>query len=93
MSGRRAEDIEELCAPKIIYTSTITYFLEPEGGESFPNLIDRAELLLSKLARLHSSSIDQKILLVCHGDFGKMVSGINIVKRYKIEYCDKIKNL
>jgi broad specificity phosphatase PhoE len=70
MSGKPQSSIEELCAPDIIKTETITYFLSPEGAETFPDLLERAKQLLSKIAGEYK---DGSILLVTHGDFGKMI--------------------
>lgn len=70
MAGKPKTDIEKLCAPKLLKTETIDYFLEPEGGETFPQLIIRAKELLKLI---HSKHQDGNILLVGHGDFGKMV--------------------
>jgi len=70
MSGQNQSRIEELCAPEIIKTETITYFLSPEGAETFPDLLKRAEKLLNKLTAKHKEG---SILLVTHGDFGKMI--------------------
>lgn len=70
MTGQKKTDIEKLSAPKIFRTKTIVYFLEPEGGETFPQTIDRAKKLLQFIFDHHS---DGNILLVSHGDFGKMI--------------------
>ena len=70
MSGKTANEIETLCAPNILKTATITYFLSPEGAETFPQLLERAEKLLEQLA---IQSDDETMLLVTHGDFGKML--------------------
>jgi broad specificity phosphatase PhoE len=70
MTGQSLSKIEELCAPDIIKTDTITYFLSPEGSETFPNLIDRAQRLLAKIQSEHTEG---SILLVTHGDIGKMI--------------------
>ena len=70
MSGKTAREIESLCAPDILKTATITYFLSPEGAETFPQLLARAGKLLEQLA---SQTDDETILLVTHGDFGKML--------------------
>jgi probable phosphoglycerate mutase len=70
MAGQKKTDIEKLCAPKIIKTETINYFLEPAGGETFPELITRAKKLLKFIFDKHT---DGNILLVGHGDFGKMI--------------------
>lgn len=70
MTGLEQSRIEELCAPDIIKTETITYFLSPDGAETFPDLLARAEKLLKKITETYK---DGSILLVTHGDFGKMV--------------------
>lgn len=70
MTGVEQSRVEELCAPDIIKTETITYFLSPEGAETFPDLLKRAGLLLNKLTEEYK---DGSILLVTHGDFGKMI--------------------
>lgn len=70
MTGQKIADIESLCAPKIIKTSTVVYFLEVPGAETFPDLILRAKKLLKSITDKHSNG---NILLVGHGDFGKMV--------------------
>ncbi len=70
MSGKPAKDITELCSPDILQTETITYFLSPEGAETFPQLIERANTLLDIIKSKHEG---QSILLVTHGDFGKMI--------------------
>jgi probable phosphoglycerate mutase len=70
MTGQPVSKIEELCTPNIIKTDTITYFLSPEGAETFPDLIKRADLLLEKMKGEHEEG---SLLLVTHGDFGKMI--------------------
>lgn len=70
MTGQEQSRITELCAPDIIQAELITYFLSPEGAETFPDLLKRGKELLDKLQTRHQ---DGSILLVTHGDFGKMV--------------------
>ncbi len=70
MSGKPIKDITELCSPDILQTDTITYFLSPEGAETFSQLIDRANKLLEFIESKHAG---QNILLVTHGDCGKMI--------------------
>jgi broad specificity phosphatase PhoE len=70
MSGQKKSDIEKLCAPKLLKTETINYFLEPDGGETFPELITRAKKLLKFISEKYK---DGNVLLVGHGDFGKMI--------------------
>ncbi len=70
MTGVEQSRIEELCAPDIIKTETVTYFLSPEGAETFPDLLARASKLLHEVSNQYK---DGSILLVTHGDFGKMI--------------------
>ncbi|HEY1074961.1 MAG TPA: histidine phosphatase family protein [Patescibacteria group bacterium] len=70
MTGKPQSEIVALCSPDIIKTSTITYFLSPEGAETFPDLIVRAKEILEEIRGKHT---DGNILLVSHGDIGKMI--------------------
>ncbi|MDB4992505.1 MAG: hypothetical protein JWL75_750 [Parcubacteria group bacterium] len=70
LSGELVSDIEKLCAPDIIKTDTITYFLAPKNGETFPDLLERAHHALDYIRAEHA---DGSILLVSHGDMGKML--------------------
>lgn len=70
MTGQPHGKIKEMCSPDIIQSDTITYFLSPEGAETFPDLVERAKKLLDNLKAKHK---DENILLVTHGDFGKMI--------------------
>lgn len=70
MTGLEKERIEELCAPDVMRTETITYFLSPEGAETFPDLIKRAKKLLNAIQTKHT---DGNVLLVTHGDIGEMI--------------------
>lgn len=81
MTGIEQSRVEELCAPDIIKTETINYFLSPEGAESFPDLLHRAGKLLDDLIARYS---DGSILLVTHGDFGKMI----YAKYYNLDWRD-----
>ncbi len=71
MTGQPIEDIPMLCAPDILKTpQLITYFLKAEGAETFPELLDRGRLVLNEIKSKH---ITGNILLVTHGDMGKMI--------------------
>ena len=70
MTGRRVADIAAICGSDIICTETITYFLHPEGAETYPNLLERGYKVLERVRELQRSG---NALLVCHGDLGKMV--------------------
>lgn len=69
MTGKPVVDVEKLCAPKIVKAENITYFLEPAGGETFPNLIGRAYEFLTLARRKY----EEPALFVTHGDIGKML--------------------
>ncbi len=70
MTGKKISDIEALCAPDIIKAEIITYFLSPDGAETFPALMKRARVLLEDIQEKHKTG---NILLVTHGDIGKMI--------------------
>ena len=70
MTGKPVHDIERICSPDIIKADPITYFLSPEGAETFPQLIERAQKLLGELRQ---KDPEGNILLVAHGDVGKMI--------------------
>ena len=70
MTGVPIREIVERCAPDILQGELVAYFLNPEGAETFPQLIERATQMLAALQKKHP---DGTILLVSHGDYGKMI--------------------
>ncbi|MEK7638582.1 MAG: histidine phosphatase family protein [Patescibacteria group bacterium] len=70
MTGKRADQIEEICGDQIIKTKTITYFLEPTGAETFPDLLVRAERLLDAMRNEYKN---KSLAFFTHGDIGKML--------------------
>lgn len=70
MTGQPISRIEELCTPDIIKTDGITYFLGPEGAETFPDLMLRGQRVLEEV---RARQFEGNALLVCHGDVGKMI--------------------
>lgn len=85
MTGEKAEKIEELPEEELIYTDRITYFLSPEGAETFPELLERGERALETLERYQDSG---DILAVAHGDIGKMV----YAAYYDLEWEDVLRD-
>lgn len=79
MTGKNISDIEKLCSPNIIKTNTINYFLNPEGAETFLDLMVRARVLLNKIMERYK---DGNVLLVTHGDIGKMI----YAEYYKLDW-------
>lgn len=80
MTGKRVSDIEKLCAPNIIKAEIITYFLNPRGAETFPDLVERGNRVLAIIRQLLSTG---NVLLVCHGDIGKMIYAAATGKDWK----------
>ncbi|MFA6521993.1 MAG: histidine phosphatase family protein [Patescibacteria group bacterium] len=70
MTGERISDVETLCSPDIIKTDKIVYFLSLKNAETFPELCVRAQNVLNIIQNKHQ---DGSILLVTHGDLGKMI--------------------
>jgi len=79
MTGVAQNRIKELCSPNIITTENIIYFLCPKNAETFPDLSSRARKLINEIQSKHQ---DGNILLVTHGDFGKMI----YAAYYKLEW-------
>lgn len=80
MTGKSVVDIEKLCGKDVIKADIITYFLSPEGAETFPDLITRGNEVLEFVHQKHSSG---KVLLVCHGDIGKMIYAAATTKPWR----------
>lgn len=72
MTGKSTEDIANVCSPEIIKTDQVVYFLTGDGVETFPELFKRAKRLLGRLRKDHLDR-EENILLVTHGDLGKMM--------------------
>lgn len=84
MTGKPHTDINEIYSSEILRTDTITYFLNPQGAETFPQLIERAKKLL---CTLEAKNKNGNILLVTHGDIGKMV----YAAYYKLDWMQVLK--
>jgi broad specificity phosphatase PhoE len=70
MTGEKISQIRELCSPYLLQADPILYFLRAKNSESFPMAQRRAKKLLTKLKKKHTNG---NILLVTHGDMGKML--------------------
>lgn len=81
MTGKAVNDVELLCSPDIIKADIITYFIAPEGAETFPQLLERGKRVLDYIEKKHHN---QNILLVTHGDIGKMI----YAAYYNLEWKD-----
>lgn len=72
LSGRPYADITKL-ATKTVFLSSVTYFLDGEGVESFDSCFDRAKRVFAELDAAYAG---KSVLLVCHGDIGKMLMAV-----------------
>jgi len=71
MTGQPHTKILEMCMPNVITApSGVNYFLSPEGAETFPEMMKRGRKLLDWLKTNHSEG---NLLLVTHGDYGKLL--------------------
>ena len=70
MAGKPLSGINKTCSPKVLHSGGIDYFLEPKGAETFPQLIKRGSGILKEV---QSKNETGNILLVTHGDIGKMI--------------------
>lgn len=80
MEGMTYDAIKRDIKADIIQADPITYFLNPEGAETFPDLIMRANEILTDVRAWHKEG---RVLLVCHGDFGKMLYAAATGKDWK----------
>lgn len=85
MEGELVSDIEKLCAPNILKTETVTYFLTPDNAETFPDLLQRSSEIIRYVEENHK---DESVLLVTHGDIGKMI----YAKYYNLPWQDVLKS-
>lgn len=85
MTGQKIADIEKLCAPNILKTQIITYFITAPGAETFPEMVERGKRLIVDIGKRHK---DGNILFVCHGDIGKML----YAAFYDVPWIDALKN-
>ena len=79
MTGKPHSQIAEICSPYILKTKTVTYFLSPDGAETFPQLVKRGRDILDYIKVIHKHG---NILFVTHGDIGKMI----YAAYYKLEW-------
>ncbi|MEI7620659.1 MAG: histidine phosphatase family protein [Candidatus Falkowbacteria bacterium] len=84
MTGKPLSDIIPLCSPDILVTEKINYFLNPYGAETFPELLKRAKRSLAEIKRNNKSG---NVLLVAHGDIGKMI----FAAYYKLDWLTVVK--
>lgn len=70
LTGKPVASVLDLPPEHVLRTDGVNYFLEAEGSENFPTLYARAQRVLERVQRDHPN---EQVLLVCHGDIGKMI--------------------
>ena len=76
MAGKPIVDIPMLCADSLLHTdiligtTPLTYFLGAYGGETYPDVLERAARVLGDIQERHP---DDNVLIICHGCIGKML--------------------
>lgn len=93
-TGRPISEVVEEAGENVIKTEHITYVLDFENGETFPQLYKRACRALDKVRRMQEQG---SALLVCHGDIGKMVYAAatgrawkDVLRNFHFGNCDLI---
>ena len=69
MTGQKKSEIEKFHNGELLKTNPVTYFLDPTSGETFPAVLARAKSALAQIKEKHNEG---SVLLVTHGDTGKM---------------------
>lgn len=81
MTGKPyAQVIAESGPENIFLTDVVTYFLYAEGAETFDQLKIRAQGVIDSI---HAKHTDGRVLLVCHGDIGKMLYAASAGKDWR----------
>jgi broad specificity phosphatase PhoE len=80
LTGKPIESIPQYAGENIIQAEKITYFTLVSGAETFPELVERGH---RALAIVRQEVQEGNVLLVCHGDFGKMMYAAATGKDWK----------
>lgn len=72
LTGKKVADIKNY-SDNFIHSDGIDYFLDAEGAEDFPSTYKRAQKVLSDIREKHP---DKNVLIVTHGDIGKMIRAV-----------------
>lgn len=70
LTGIKISDAIKFSQTDILPTSKVTYILHPKDGEDFPTLLKRGGKIVEFIESKHK---DGNVLLVAHGDIGKMI--------------------
>ncbi|KAG5485735.1 hypothetical protein LSCM1_07146 [Leishmania martiniquensis] len=70
LSGKPYADIPKYAGDRLLQGDKVLYFLDVEGCETFDKCYERAQGVLADVNARHAG---EHVLLVCHGDIGKML--------------------
>jgi broad specificity phosphatase PhoE len=70
LSGKPYADIPKYAGDQLFQGDKVLYFLAAEGCETFDKCYERAQGVLADVDAKHPG---EHVLLVCHGDIGKML--------------------
>ncbi|CAG9569303.1 putative phosphoglycerate mutase protein [Leishmania major strain Friedlin] len=74
LSGKPYADIPKYAGDRVLQGDKVLYFLEVESCETFDKCYERAQGVLADMDAAHAG---EHVLLVCHGDIGKMLQAAN----------------
>lgn len=87
LSGKPYADIAKYAGDRVLQGDKVLYFLEVEGCETFDRCYERAQGVLADVNAKHAG---EHVLLVCHGDIGKMLqaahAGVDWRKGLELPY-------
>lgn len=93
-TGRPIVEVVAEAGDNVIKTDSITYVLDFENGESFPDVVARAHRALDHIRSIQKEG---SALLVCHGDIGKMLYAAatdtpwdEVLRKFHFGNCDLI---
>ncbi|KPA74803.1 putative phosphoglycerate mutase protein [Leptomonas pyrrhocoris] len=84
LSGKPYADITKYAGDNVLQGDKILYFLSSEGCETFDRCYERAQGVLADVDAKHPA---EHVLLVCHGDIGKMLQAA----RAKVNWEDGLR--
>lgn len=73
LSGKPYADIPKYAGDALFQGDKVLYFLNCEDIETFDQCYERAQRVLAAVDAAHAG---QHVLLVCHGDLGKMLQAV-----------------
>ncbi|RNF02949.1 phosphoglycerate mutase protein [Trypanosoma conorhini] len=73
LTGKPIDQIRAYAGESVLQGDKVLYFLSVEGAETFEECYSRAA---SVLRRVDAAFTGKRVLLVCHGDIGKMLQAV-----------------